>query len=235
MTLPSLLLVPGAWYQPDHYRLLVDELSEVDVHVVSLTSSGDDPSTLTDMHADAEIIAKAAAAIDGPVVALAHSYGGVPTTQGLADASNVRHIVYLAAYVLGVGDSLLGADGGRLLPGVNLHQRDGVGDYVEATAGGSPFYNDLDPATAQDAVGRLVYQSAASFRQELTKTAWTTIPSTYIICDADNVIPVATQEAMATRTGGVLRMNASHSPFLSQPAELARLVRQSLVAGDSTP
>jgi hypothetical protein len=27
MTLPSVLLVPGAWHTPEHLRLLVDELS----------------------------------------------------------------------------------------------------------------------------------------------------------------------------------------------------------------
>ena len=68
MTLPSVLVVPGAWHKPDHFRLLVDELSDIDVHTVTLTSSGDDPAALRDMHADADVIARAAAAIEGPVV-----------------------------------------------------------------------------------------------------------------------------------------------------------------------
>ena len=89
MTLPSLLIVPGAWHKPDHFRALVDELSGIDVHTVTLTSSGDDPAALRDMYADAEVIAQAVAAIDGPVVVVAHSYGGVPTTQGLPNARNV--------------------------------------------------------------------------------------------------------------------------------------------------
>jgi hypothetical protein len=92
MTLPSLLVVPGAWHKPDHFRGLVGELPDVDVHTVTPTSSGDDPATLRDMYADAEVIAQTAAAIDGPVVVLAHSYGGVPTTQGLSYARNVRRI-----------------------------------------------------------------------------------------------------------------------------------------------
>ncbi len=52
------------------------------------------------MYADAEVIAQAAAAIDGPVVVLAHSYGGIPTTQALPYARNVQHIIYLAAFQL---------------------------------------------------------------------------------------------------------------------------------------
>src|ERR1700754_1452372 len=97
VTLPSLLIVPGAWHSPDHWRPLVDELSGVDVHTVTLPSNGDDPAALRDMYADAQVIAQAAAAIDGPAVVLAHSYGGMPTTQGLATAGNVRRIVYLAS------------------------------------------------------------------------------------------------------------------------------------------
>jgi hypothetical protein len=34
------------------------------------------------MYADAEVIAAAAAAIDGPIVVVAHSYGGIPHHPG---------------------------------------------------------------------------------------------------------------------------------------------------------
>jgi hypothetical protein len=36
-TLSSVLLVPGAWHKPDHFDLLVDELSGLDAHTVALT------------------------------------------------------------------------------------------------------------------------------------------------------------------------------------------------------
>jgi len=226
--LPSLLIVPGAWHKPDHFRRLVDEFSGIDVHTVTLTSTGDDPATLGNMYADAEVIAQAAAAIDGPVVVVAHSYGGVPTTQGLASARNVRRIVYLCAFQLDAGESLLSPNGGSLMPWAKLHHRDGFDDYVEAMSPTTVFYNDVDMLTARRAVAQLGYQSYASMRQPLTKTAWRTIPSTYVICDADNAIPVATQERIARRADDVQRLSTSHSPFLSQPAALARLIRRSL-------
>lgn len=53
-----MLLVPGAWPKPEHFRPLIDELSsDLDVHTVSLKSTGDDPTLLQDMYADAEVIA----------------------------------------------------------------------------------------------------------------------------------------------------------------------------------
>jgi pimeloyl-ACP methyl ester carboxylesterase len=230
VTVPSLLVVPGAWHKPDHFRRLVDELPDLDVRTVTLTSSADDPAALRDMYADAEVIAQAAAAIDGPVVVVAHSYGGMPTTQGLPYATNVRRIIYLAAFQLQVGESLLTPNGGSLMPWAKLHQGDGHGDYVEATTPTTVFYNDLDARTAGRAVSQLGYQSYASMRQELTAMAWKTIPSTYVVCESDNAIPVAAQELMAERADDVERMNASHSPFLSQPAALADLIRRSLAS-----
>jgi pimeloyl-ACP methyl ester carboxylesterase len=230
MTLPSLLIVPGAWHRPEHFRPLVDELSDIDVRVVRLQSSGDDPSVLGDMHADADVIEQAAAAVDGPVVVVAHSYGGVPTTQALAHAENVRRIVYLASFQLLTGESALTLSGDALMPWAKLHRGDGVGDYVEVMSPATVFYNDVDSMTARRAVGQLGYQSYASMRQQLTQVAWKNIPSTYVICEADNAIPVAMQELCALRADEVERIPASHSPFLSQPAALARLIRRSLAA-----
>jgi hypothetical protein len=81
---------------------------------------------------------------------------------------------------------------------------------------------------ARRAVDQLGFQSYASMSQPLTVTAWQTIPSTYVICEADNAIPVAAQEAMAGRADEVFRLPTSHSPFLSQPAGLAGLIRRSI-------
>jgi pimeloyl-ACP methyl ester carboxylesterase len=234
MTLPAVLLVPGAYHKPSHMDPLVTELSGIDVHTVALTSSGDDPAALKDMHAD-EVIARAAAAIDGPVVVVAHSYGGVPATQALSDAKNVGRIIYLAAMQLDADDSCLSPAGGVLMPWAKRHRREGIGDYLEATTPMTTFYNDVDTATAERAAAQVCYQSYASFEQRLTEVAWRTIPSTYIICEADNAIPVAAQEQMARRADDVHRLTSSHSPFLSQPAAVARQIRLSLGGEISLP
>jgi pimeloyl-ACP methyl ester carboxylesterase len=234
VSLPSLLIVPGAWHVPDHFRPLLDELSDIDVHTVTLRSTGKDPAILGDMYADAEAIAQAAAAIDGPVVVVAHSYGGIPATQGLVHAKNVRRIIYIAAFQLSAGDSLQSLQGGSLMPWSRLHHRDGIDDYVEAMTPETVFFNDVDTLTARRAVSQLGYQSYASMRQPLTETAWRTIPSTYVICERDNALPVAVQEVLAEHADDVQRMSTSHSPFLSQPAALARIIRRSLARSSAT-
>ncbi|MDX3245402.1 alpha/beta fold hydrolase [Streptomyces sp. ME18-1-4] len=54
--------------------------------------------------------------IDGPVVVVAHSYGGIPVSQAAAAAGNVSRIVYLTASQLDAGESLLGFAGAPVLP-----------------------------------------------------------------------------------------------------------------------
>ena len=49
-----------------------------------------------------------------------------------------------------------------------------------------------------------------------------------MIYEADNAIPVAAQEVMAGRADDVVGLPTSHSPFLSQPAALAEVIRTSL-------
>lgn len=206
MTLPSLLIVEGAWHKPDHFRPLVEELSGINVHTATLPSIGDDPGVLRDMYADAELIAQAAAAIDGPVVVVAHSYGGIPTTQALRCARNVRRIIHLAAFQLHAGESLISTNRGSLMSWSRLHQQRGIGDYVEAMTPMTVFYNDVDTLTARRAASQLGYQSYASMQQQLTETAWKTIPSTYVVCEVDNAIPVAAQELFAKRADDVQRL-----------------------------
>jgi hypothetical protein len=154
----------------------------------------------------------------------------MPATQGLRQVRNVRRIIYLSAFQLQVGESQLSPNGGLLMPWAKLHRGNGYGDYVEATDALTVFYNDVDPETARRAVSQLGYQSYSSMRQQLTEAAWQTIPSTYVICEADNAIPVAAQTRMAGHADDVQRLNASHSAYLSQPAALADLIRSSLTS-----
>ncbi|GGO02577.1 alpha/beta hydrolase [Micromonospora parathelypteridis] len=228
MSVPSLVLVPGAWHKPEHLALLTDELRDVDVHTVTLASSGDEPAKLGDMHQDASLIRDAVAVIDGPVVVVAHSYGGIPTSQALAGIDNVQRIVYLAAFQIEVGESLLSSAGGSPPPWWKIHQD--TGTYVEALNPTEVFYGDVDPEIARQAVTQLGYQSYSSKTQEQTNAAWHTVPSTYVICEADNALPPFAQEHFANRAGRVVRMTTSHSPFLSQPTALARLIRDELAS-----
>ncbi|RAY15578.1 alpha/beta hydrolase [Actinomadura craniellae] len=220
---PTLVLVHGAWHGAWCWERLVDRLPDVDVRTVSLPSSGSDVASLGDLYDDARAV-RAAADTGGPVVVCAHSYGGLPVTEAAGGLPGVRRLVYLAAFQLDEGESLLDAVGGPTPDWVEDH-----GDHT-----GPPphpeevFYGDVDPETAAASVARLTNQSLPALSQPLTRVAWKSIPSTYVICEKDAALPVPAQEAMSGRSERVLRMDASHSPFLSCPGALADLLRAEL-------
>jgi hypothetical protein len=59
--------------------------------------------------------------------------------------------------------------------------------------------------------------------------AWRYIPSKYLICEADKALPPAAQEHVVARSAGAIvaeRCSAGHSPFLSQPDVVVKLVQE---------
>ncbi|HLU58317.1 MAG TPA: alpha/beta hydrolase [Pseudonocardia sp.] len=224
---PTLVLVHGAWHGPWAWRRLVEELTDLDVRTVALPSVGPDPRALGDMHTDAEAVRAAIAVVDGPVVVCAHAYGGMPVTQAAAGIGNVVGLVYVCGFQLDVGESILSAVGGRVPSWWDVHRSEG---YVDPLRPFETFYADVRAHPARGAVARLAHQSLVAFEQPLTRAAWRTIPSTYVVCERDAAIPVVAQELMAERADRVLRMPTSHAPFLSRPAQLAGVLRAELLA-----
>jgi pimeloyl-ACP methyl ester carboxylesterase len=221
---PTVLLVHGAWHGSWAWDEVAQRLADADIEVVALDlpSSGPDPSVLGGLHEDAEAVRAAIDAVDGPVVVVAHSYGGAPVTEGATGAQNVSHLIYLTAFMLDEGESLLGLVGGHP-PEWWIIADDGA-----SILPGRPeetFFNGLDEAATAACVARLEPQSYASTTDTLRAAAWKEIPATYVISEADNAIPVFAQEQLAQRAGAVHRLDAGHSPFLSHPDEVVAIVR----------
>ncbi len=216
----TLLLVHGAWHGSWCWSSLVPELDGLDVRTVDLPSSGADPAALGGLDDDVAVVRAALDGIDGPVVVAAHSYGGIPVAEAVTADDDAQHLVYVCAFMLDAGESLLAAIGGEAPP-----WWDERGDSIAVRTPLDIFYADVDPAVAADGVARLGLQSRQSFAQPLTRAAWHDVPSTYVVCAQDAAIPPPAQEAMSQRAGRVERLDASHSPFLSQPAALAAILR----------
>jgi pimeloyl-ACP methyl ester carboxylesterase len=225
--LPSLVLVHGAWHGPWVWDRLRAELPDLDITAVALPSSGPDPSSLGDLADDVAAIRDAVSAIGGPVVLVAHSYGGVPTTEAACGLPTVSGVVYIAAFVLDVGQAPATLFGDNIPDWWDVHPEAG---YADALRPQQVFYGDVDPETAAACARRLTHQSLASTAQPLTAAAWKHVPTSYVMCDRDAALPPAVQQLMALRTGRVHHIEAGHSPFLSRPGELARLIRADVSA-----
>jgi pimeloyl-ACP methyl ester carboxylesterase len=219
---PTFLLVHGAFHGAWCWAKLQAALGAdrhaartVDLPTAVRTATPTKPHSGVDD--DAEVIRAQLRGNEGPVVVVAHSYGGVPVTQAIADAANVSHVVYLAAFPLEVGESAFG------FQGIPIHETsDGVIPVPENAE--TLLYADLSAEEAERAVRHLVPQSLRSCREQVTKAGWRTVPSTYIVCEQDQALPLQDQEKLAARANATHRLASSHSPFLSMPGELASLL-----------
>jgi pimeloyl-ACP methyl ester carboxylesterase len=223
--LPTILLVHGAWHGAWCWDRVTDLLVARGRAVRSLdlpTVHAPDKESLG-LADDAAAVAAAIEGIDGPVVVVAHSYGGVPVTQGATDA-RVVHIVYVAAFVLDEGESLLGAVGGVAPDWWRIDGGLVTAGYAEEPAQ-RLFFGDVSPAAADEAASRLVAQSRRPFEEAVSTVAWRDRPTTYILTEQDAVFPVPAQEMLAARSGSAVhRLDTSHSPFMSQPEAVADIV-----------
>ncbi|GAA4995654.1 alpha/beta hydrolase [Actinopolymorpha pittospori] len=213
----TVMLVHGAWHRSKTWEKLEAELHALGygTHAPALPSAGERPTA--GMHDDAAVVAQELASIEGPVVLLGHSYGGMPITEAAAGARNVERLIYLAAYMPDEGQSLFDIEG-RPTP-------DDVSGVLPLSSGArTSFYSDLPDAEAEQAMSTLVDQTVRSFAEKVGAVAWRDIPSTYVVPEDDQAISPALQQKMAAQAAEIRRLPSGHSPFLSQPRVLAALI-----------
>lgn len=220
-TSPDLLLVHGAWHGSWAWDLLLPKLPGI-VRTLDRPSCGTDPSALGDFADDVEAIkAVLAKSADRPTVVVAHSGGGLCTTQAVCGQRNVVGVVYVAAFVADVGQRVSDLFDGPPPAWWDIHPEEG---YVDALTPLPVFYNDVPTDIAESYAARLSHQSLAGSQATLTDAAWRHMPTTYIVCDDDRTIPPSIQEQMAAHAVRIHHLPSGHSPFLSMPDELAALI-----------
>jgi pimeloyl-ACP methyl ester carboxylesterase len=223
---PTILLVHGAWHGAWCWQRFTPHLLQrgFDFYTVELPSVGAKPGEVVNLSADAAAVKTTLEAISGPVILCGHSYGGMVISLAAAAVdAKVERLIYICAYVPEAGQSLTAARVGKRAPWIRMLDGGLTLPDLEQAAG--VFYADCDPATQRWARHQLRAQSNAAFEEPVPAPAWKRIPSTYIVCTRDRAIPPAMQrEVFAPRTTSVVELQSGHSPFLSQPGELADLI-----------
>ncbi len=219
----QILLVHGAWHNGAAFGALRSNLEGFgfNVYTLDLKSAQRDGEPLGDLYQDAAAVRKTVEEMGDEVMVLGHSYGGLPITEGLVGAPNVSRLIFLTAFMLGVGTSLMDACGEVDPP---WWIRSENGETILAATPEQVFYNTSPPELAELTARSLKPQSVSSFSQKLTGCSWATIPSTYILCRQDQAIPLVAQEAMSTQATKTVVMDTDHSPFLCAPTQLAEIL-----------
>ena len=162
-------------------------------------------------------------ASDEPTVVVAHSYGGIVTAEAAAGVAAVRHLLLVSSYLPEVGQSLSSFGGQEPAPFLDIDPEGGT-FTVRSDALAETFLQDCDAEVQREATERTARQSLAVLEQPVRSAAWQHVPSTYLVCTADQGTPAALQRKFAGRAGSVVELDAGHHPFLSQPAAVRDLI-----------
>lgn len=233
--LPTALLVHGAFADASSWSGVIAELQNHGIPVVA------PPNPLRGLASDAAYIASVASQIDGPVVLVGHSYGGALITLA-GTTENVVGLVYVAAYVLEEGESL-GELQGRfpLSPLVsNLKEwtypveggEPAVEVTIKAEAFPEIFAADVPAPVTKVLAAAQRPLAAAVFEETAAAAAWKTKPSWALVADADQAINPEVERFGAKRAGATIveLEGASHAVAVSQPKEVADLIRDAVRA-----
>jgi pimeloyl-ACP methyl ester carboxylesterase len=240
------VFVHGGFHAAWCWERTITELEALghDAVAVDLPGHGeriDEESTLANRRDAIVAVMQERGAVDNVLVG--HSGGGFDATLA-ADARPdlVRHIVYLAAALPREGrtypeamamrdsDEELGdfdADVGEMLSYLHFDE-DGAMTFADFEGAWKYFYHDCDEATARWAFERLGPErfGDTTVTPVSVPTFWAAdLPRSFIVCEQDRSMPRWLADTVARRLGvEQLTIDASHSPFLSRPRELAELL-----------
>lgn len=225
MTSPTFLLVHGAWHGQWCWQRFGDVLDERGLPWAALdlpSSGGDDPST--DLGSDVDDLRHFSSG-RGPLVLVAHSYGGAVVAEVAPKVDDLRGIVYLSGLVprLGQCASDVTREYQSRSPLDEAIRRDEGVLSLDPEPAASALYGDCDEETRKWAMSQLSEQTLASFRTPRTSEN-IAVPSTYVICRRDQALLPEVQEQVAQRCDDIAEIDSDHSPYLSHPETLADLL-----------
>jgi pimeloyl-ACP methyl ester carboxylesterase len=212
----NIVLVHGAWADGSGWQGIYDVLHArgYNVSVVQnpLTSLADDVAA-TD-----RVLARQ----NGATLLVGHSYGGAVITEA-GNAANVAGLVYVAAFVPDVGESVASLIEGEA-PAPLQPSADGF-LFFNPTLFAQVFAHDLTAAQGAFLAAAQVPPASAAFATPVSRAAWRTRRSWYVLATEDRVIPPTAQRRMATRANAAITdVRGSHAVYISQPRAVAEAI-----------
>jgi pimeloyl-ACP methyl ester carboxylesterase len=232
----TFVLIAGAWHGAWCWAK-VAPLLEAQGHRVlkaELPASGADPSDPAEVTLDtwAQFVASTVENEPAPVTLVGHSRGGIVISRAAELApARLRRLVYLSAYLVPAGGSLAEsarADLESLVPPNMIPAMGGVTCNLRPGVIRSALFGQCTDADYDYAFARMTPEPLKPLVTKLLVTAqrFGRVPRTYIECLQDRTVTLAAQRRMqaALPCEPVLALDSDHSPFLSQPQDLALLL-----------
>lgn len=230
------ILVHGSWHGAWCWDKLVHSLEQAgdEAIAIDLPAHGQDKTPVKGLTLQ-HYVDKVVRTVDvqhQPVILVGHSSAGL-TISGVAEQrpDRIKVLVYLAAVLLPNGESwpeVAARNEPSLLASNVSLSPDGATLSVNLDKVKEIFYADCSHADIERAKRHLGPEPLGPRAEavRVTDNRFGRVPRVYIECLRDNVIKPSVQKNMYTAMPckKVYTINTSHSPFLSAPAELARIL-----------
>jgi pimeloyl-ACP methyl ester carboxylesterase len=182
--------------------------------------------------ADAERVSEIMDAQSGPVILVGHSMAGAIISQAAEyRPEKAAALVYVCAYLLRDGESLRDAarrDADSKAPAIIVRSPDRTTMTFASEGANDVFYTGCRDEDVAWALSRVVPQPVAPWAVpvHLTGDRFGRVPRIYVECLRDQAISLALQREMcrAVPCQQVFSLDTGHSPFLSAPEELAKIL-----------
>lgn len=235
----EIVLVHGAFHGSWCWDRVATGLTERRVRAVAVDLPGRRAGEPTsDLYRDADHLRGVLDGCTEGVILVGHSYGGAVITEAGTHPA-VSHLVYLAALALDVGESCGSAAADD--PDVVNISHEGRPDLgaafvpagdgnltVEPAGAAACFYSDCDAPTIEWALDRLQRQPLEALQQPVTRAAWRSKTSTYVVCALDQAIHPDLERLLARRCDESVEWSNGHSPFLSAPERVVNLLTRDI-------
>lgn len=226
----TIVLVHGAFADAGSWAPVTQRLVEAGIPVRAIVNP------LRGVKHDAAYVASVINQIDGPVLAVGHSYGGMIITNAVPQTTNVLGLVYVAAFAPDEGETVAGIVGrsrDSVLTTAVLEQQFPTGNGSE-TAGEliidpakfrEVFTADLSQLDS-DVYGLSQRPIATSALGDPTgHPAWKDLPSWAAVGTRDKAAGADVVRSMAERAGATItEIDGSHVIMISQPDKVTNVI-----------
>jgi pimeloyl-ACP methyl ester carboxylesterase len=227
---PTIVLVHGAFASPAGWDGVAAALHkdgyQTATPALGLASVSDDVAT----------VRSTLDSIPGDKILVGHSYGGFVITNAASGRSDVRGLVYTAAYVPDSGETINSLSVGYA-PGAFLAHLVFAPSFpfviVDPQFFPEDFAQDLNPKLGAEIAAQQRPTSLGLFGTPSGPAAWHVLPSWYAVSGHDRAIDPALQRFMAQRAGSttVRFAAASHVGGLTHyRARFVKLIEQAVRA-----
>ena len=228
---PTVVLAHGAFAESASWNGVIGRLQDQGYTVIAAANP------LRSVAGDAASVASILEAVEGTIVLVGHSYGGIVISNAVRDQENIKALVYVAGFAPEEGENAFELTG--RFPGSTLGDTlwpvplsDGSADlYIRQEEYHQQFAQDVRAEqSALMAVGQRPVRDVA-LNEGSGPPAWKSIPSWFVFGELDKNIPVAAHRFMAERAQArevVEIEGASHAVGVSHPEEVSDVILRAL-------